>query len=89
MPRDNYSHMDGINDTQVDVGYSFDYPKRSWSHNIFANGLVGTPFPEDVKRDLMKWRTTTGGSEEVRRHLDAITYKEYIEGELGLSPEVT
>ncbi len=89
IPRDNYSHMDGINDTQVDVGYFFDQPKRAWAHNIFANRLEGTPFSEDVKRDLMKWRTTTGGSEEVRKHLDTITYKQYLEGELGLSPEVT
>jgi spermidine dehydrogenase len=89
IPRDNYSHMDGINDTQVDVGYCFDSPKRSWAHNIFANRLEGTPFSEDVKRDLMKWRTTTGGSEEVRKRLDAITYKDYIERELGLSHEVT
>jgi spermidine dehydrogenase len=89
IPRDNYSHMDGINDTQVDVGYFFDQPKRSWAKNIFANNFDGAPFSEGVKRDLMKWRTTTGGSEEVRRHLDTITYKQYIEGELGLSPEVT
>ena len=89
IPRDNYSHMDGINDTQVDVGYYFDQPKPTWMRNIFANRLEGAPFPENVKRDLMKWRTTTGGSEEVRRHLDAITYKEYIEGDLGLCPEVT
>jgi spermidine dehydrogenase len=89
VPRDNYSHMDGINDTQVDVGYFFDGPKPAWAHNIFANNFEGAPFSEGVKRDLMKWRTTTGGSEEVRRHLDTITYKEYIEGELGLSPEVT
>jgi spermidine dehydrogenase len=89
IPRDNYSHMDGINDTQVDVGYCFDGPKHSWARNIFANQLEGTPFPEAVRRDLMKWRTTTGGSEEVRRHLDTITYKDYLERELGLSPEVT
>ncbi len=89
IPRDNYSHMDGINDTQVDVGYCFDGAGKLWRHNIFANNLEGTPFPENVKRDLMKWRTTTGGAEEVRRHLDTITYKQYIEGDLGLSPEVT
>ncbi len=57
--------------------------------NIFANHLEGAPFSEAVKRDLMKWRTTTGGNEELRRHLDTITYKQYMEGELGLSPEVT
>ncbi len=89
IPRDNYSHMDGINDTQVDVGYFFDQPKRAWARNIFANGLKDAPFSENVKRDLMKWRTTTGGNEEVRRHLDTITYKQYIEGDLGLNPEVT
>jgi spermidine dehydrogenase len=89
IPRDNYSHMDGLSDTQVDVGYFFDQPKPTWLRNIFANRLEGAPFSEDVKRDLMKWRTTTGGSEEVRRHLDAITYKQYIEGELALSPAVT
>jgi spermidine dehydrogenase len=89
IPRDNYSHMDGINDTQVDVGYFFEEPKPLWSHNIFANRLEGTPFSDQVKSDLMKWRTTTGASEELRRHLDTITYKEYIESDLGLSPEVT
>lgn len=86
IPRDNYSHMDGINDTQVDVGYCFG---GKWVYNIFANGLAGAPFSEAVKRDLMTWRKTTGGSEETRRHLDSITYRQYLEAELGLSPEVT
>ena len=86
IPRDNYSHMDGINDTQVDVAYYLD---GKWANNIFANDLAGTPFSEKVKRDLLKWRTTTGGSEQTQRHLDSITYKQYIEEELGLSPEVT
>ena len=89
IPRDNYSHMDGIGDASVDVGYCFDEPTRTWARNIFANHLDGAPFSAAVKRDLMKWRTTTGGNEDVRRHLDSITYKQYIEGELGLSAEVT
>lgn len=86
IPRDNYSHMDGINDTQVDVGYYFN---GKWLKNIFADQLAGAPFPDAIKRDLWKWRTTTGGSEQVQRHLDTITYKQYLEGELGLAPEVT
>ena len=86
VPRDNYSHMDGIYDTQVDVGYFFN---GKWSNNIFAHALEGTPFPENVRRDLLKWRATTGGNEQVQRRLDTITYKQHIEGELGLSPEVT
>ncbi len=86
IPRDNYSHMDGINDTQVDVGYYF---SGKWTRNIFSTDLSGTPFSDSVKRDLRRWRETTGGSEETRKHLDSITYKDYIERELGLSPEVT
>lgn len=93
FPRDNYSHMDGINDTQVDVAYYFGAQpsgtKSVWAHNLFTNNWNGAPFPDEVKRDLMRWRTTTGGSEEVRRHLDSISYKQYLEGELGLHPEVT
>lgn len=89
IPRDNYSHMDGIGDTQVDVGYFFNGAKPAWAHNIFAKGLEGTPFSGEVKRDLIKWRNTTGGNEDLRRHLDTITYKQYIEDELKLSPEVT
>jgi spermidine dehydrogenase len=91
--RDNYSHMDGINDTQVDIGYYFGRQpgdrKPLWVRNIFANKLEGTPFAAAVKRDLLKWRRTTGGSQAVQRHLDTLTYKQYLEGELGLSPEVT
>jgi spermidine dehydrogenase len=98
FPRDNYSHMDGINDTQVDIGYYFGgyYIGRQagggkpiWARNIFANQLEGAPFSDQVKRDLLKWRSTTGGSQTAQRHLDGITYKQYLEGELGLSPEVT
>ena len=48
FPRDNYSHMDGINDTQVDIGYYFGRrpgdSKPLWAHNIFANNLEGAPF---------------------------------------------
>jgi spermidine dehydrogenase len=93
FPRDNYSHMDGINDTQVDIGYHFGHQpggsKPLWARNIFPNQLGGTPFSDAVKRDLLKWRGATGGSEEVRRHLDTVTYKQYLEGELKLDPQVT
>ena len=48
FPRDNYSHMDGINDTQVDIGYYFGRQpggqKPLWVRNIFANKLEGAPF---------------------------------------------
>ena len=88
FPRDNYSHMDGINDTQVDVAYFFGR-QGGWAHNIFANNLEETPYSPEVKAGLMKWRAATGGTEAVRRHLDTISYQQYLEGELGLPPEVT
>ncbi len=93
FPRDNYSHMDGINDTQVDIGYCFGpqpgQSKPLWVRNLFPNKLEGAPFSSQVKSDLLKWRSTTGASEELRRHLDTITYQQYLEGDLGLHPEVT
>jgi spermidine dehydrogenase len=86
IPRDNYSHMDGIDDTQVDVGYFFG---GKWAHNIFADDLRSAPLPDPVKRDLLRWRSSGGGGEAVQRHLDTVTYRDYIERELGLSAEVT
>lgn len=90
---DNYANMDGLNDTQVDIGYFFDQKsgteKPLWVHNIFNNRLEGTPFSEEVKRDLLKWRQTTGATEQQRRYLDTITYKDYLENVMGYRPEVT
>lgn len=91
---DNYAHMEGVDESLVDVGYFFDEhsgaPRPTWLRNIWANGLADAPFPDDVKRDLLKWRNSTGEStDEFRRKLDTMTYKDYIERELGLRPEVT
>jgi spermidine dehydrogenase len=93
FPFDNYANLDGLNDTQVDIGYYFDRTsgaeKPTWIRNIFANGLEGTPFPPEVRSDLLKWRNTTGATEEQKRFLDTITYKDYLERVMGYRPEVT
>ncbi len=94
IPLDNYAHMDGVNETQVDVGYFFDAQSGAagpkWMRNIWGNDLAGTPFPDDVRRDLLRWRNTSGqGSDAFRRTLDGMTYAQYLEGQLGLRPEVT
>jgi spermidine dehydrogenase len=91
IPLDNYAHMDGVNETQVDVGYWFDGPSGGrWMRNIWANDLEGTPFSAEVKADLLRWRTTSGESgEEARRALDTMTYAQVLEQKLGLRPEVT
>ena len=66
---DNYAHMEGVDESLVDVGYFFDQssgaPKPTWLRNIWANKLDGTPYSDDVKRDLLKWRNAVG--EEHRR----------------------
>jgi len=54
LPRDNYSHMDGINDTQVDVGLFFRPTEAFLVPQHLRKSSGGTPFSEDVKRDLMK-----------------------------------
>jgi spermidine dehydrogenase len=94
IPLDNYAHMDGVNETQVDVGYYFD--KRTgaagptWLRNIWQNDLADTPFPPAVRADLVRWRNTNGETtEDFRRRLDTMTYAEYLEGVLKLRPEVT
>jgi spermidine dehydrogenase len=94
IPLDNYAHMDGVNETQVDVGYFFDeqsgVAKPTWLRNIWQNNLADAPFSPEVRADLMRWRTTSGDTtEEFRRRLDTMTYAQYLEGVLKLRPEVT
>jgi spermidine dehydrogenase len=91
IPLDNYAHMDGVNETQVDVGYFFESASGPrWMRNIWGNDLEGTPFSEAVRTDLLRWRKTSGESSDAfRRNLDTMTYAEFLERRLGLGPEVT
>jgi len=94
IPLDNYAHMDGVNETQVDVGYFFDSAsgaaKPTWLRNIWQNELADAPFAPEVRADLIRWRRTSGEStDEFRRRLDTMTYAQYLEGVLKFRPEVT
>lgn len=94
IPLDNYAHMDGVNETQVDVGYFFDdrtgASGPTWHRNIWRRELADTPFSPEVRQDLLRWRNTSGETgDEFRRRLDTMTYAAYLEGELRLRPEVT
>jgi spermidine dehydrogenase len=94
IPLDNYAHMDGVNEQQVDVGYFFDErtgaSKPTWLRNIWRSDLADAPFPPEVKADLLRWRRTVPEQgNEFRRRLDTMTYAAYLEGELELHPEVT
>ena len=94
IPLDNYAHMDGVNEFQVDIGYFFDTASGAsgpgWRRNIWRNDLEEAPFTDADKADLLRWRNTAGeGGADFRQRLDGMTYAEYLEGVLNLRPEVT
>jgi spermidine dehydrogenase len=86
--RDNYSNMDGFQESQVDIGYFFG--AAGWHKNIWMNALAETPFSAAARRDLLKWRANHGPvSQAENRHLDTITYKDYLERVCAYDPGVT
>jgi spermidine dehydrogenase len=94
IPLDNYAQMDGVNEFQVDIGYFFDehmgMQRPTWLKNIWQNDLAEAPFSAEVKRDLLRWRSAPAEtSEQFRRKLDTMTYRDFLEKEMGLRPEVT
>lgn len=94
VPMDNYAHMDGVNEFQVDIGYYFDRESGAatptWLRNIWQNDLAEAPFSPEVKAALLRWRNTNGQSGDAfARMLDTMTYKDYLEKTLGFPREVT
>ena len=92
--RDNYSNMDGFQETQVDVGYFFDRAqgadKPGWRRNIWSSALKDTPYTDAARRDLLRWRADHGPlSEAENRHLDTLTYRDYLEKVRGYDAAVT
>jgi spermidine dehydrogenase len=86
--RDNYSNMDGFQESQVDIGYFFG--AAGWRKNIWANALAETPYSASARRDLLKWRANHGPLNDAEnRHLDTLTYKDYLEKVCGYDPAVT
>ncbi len=94
FPRDNYSSMDGFQESQVDVGYFFDRPQGAesprWHRNIWGNSLADTPYSAVARRDLLRWRHNNGPvSDAENRYLDTLTYREYLEDVRGYDAAVT
>lgn len=86
--RDNYSNMDGFQESQVDIGYFFG--TAAWRKNIWANALAKTPFSATARRDLLRWRANHWPiSEAESRRLDTLTYKDYLEKVCAYDPAVT
>ena len=90
---DNYGFME-VNEDQVSVGHFFNDPGGAprWLTNVWARRLEGTPLPDPVKRDLLRWRSSSVkpyDKPDFGPWLDSMTYKQFLEQQLGLSPEVT
>lgn len=74
-------------------GYFFDTPRPHWVTNPWAHELEGTPWPAEVRRELLRWVNEPvpefkGTEEQLERWLDTITYEEYLTKFRGLHPEV-
>ncbi|HTE45267.1 MAG TPA: FAD/NAD(P)-binding protein [Gemmatimonadaceae bacterium] len=101
MAQDNYQPMEGIGEYGVDIGYFFDQHSTiaktnvpTWRKNIWQNDLADLPVSDDVKRDLVAWRSTNPDTkgmagEQFARYLDTMSYRDYLEKVLGHKPEVT
>ncbi len=92
--RDNYSNMDGFQETQVDVGYFFDRAQGAdqpyWRRNIWSTAFKDTPYTDAARRDLLRWRADHAAlSEAEHRYLDTLTYREYLEKVRGYDAAVT
>jgi spermidine dehydrogenase len=80
--------------TSKSIGYFFGGQGRGtghWVGGIWENAFKGTPYPEAVRRDFLRWRNSkerfyTG--EHYERWLDGMTYEQYLQKVMGLSPEV-
>ena len=66
-----------------------------WVRNMWSDDLARAPYPDHVRRDLLRWRRRMDKPRELsdrdalERWLDTMTYGEYLEDVLGLGPEVT
>jgi spermidine dehydrogenase len=92
--RENYGFM-LWGDASENNGYFFDEThgtKPAWTRDIWRNGMDGTPWSEDQRRDLLAWRRNTErphtGS-DFERWLDSMTLQQYVEDVLGHGPHVS
>jgi len=93
--RENYVFM-YWGDRSPSLGWYFDEKpfkvKPTWVADMFERKMEGTPFPQKVRNDFEKWRTSHQryySGKDYQAWLDTMTYKEYLEKVMGLSPEVT
>lgn len=63
-----------------------------WVAGFWESEFEGTPYPEKVRKDFVRWRDVTDRryeGEDYGRWLDSMTYKDYLEKVLTVDPEIT
>ena len=92
FPRTNYQYQLWADDFE-NHGFYFDSPKPHWVRNPWGHRLEGTPWPEDVRRDLLRWREEPvepwkGDAESLKLYLDSMTYEQWLTGVRKFHPDV-
>ena len=92
IPNTNYVWQFWVDDFE-NHGFYFDSPTPHWVRNPWGHRLEGTPWPEEVRRDLLRWREERvepwqGDAESLKLHLDSMTYEQWLTGVRKLRPEV-
>ena len=77
---------------KLDVGHLFKVNQEyQWVKNIWEDDLSRAPWPQELKRDMLKafkGTETAHPMEGLGPWLDSMTYQSYLENELGLHPGV-
>ncbi|HWR58533.1 MAG TPA: NAD(P)-binding protein, partial [Thermodesulfovibrionales bacterium] len=74
------------------IGYYYGKEKGGWLAGFWENKLEGTPYPEKIRKDFLRWKNITDrqyDGSDYGRWLDLMTYQHYLEKVLGLHPEIT
>jgi len=94
--RENYASMFWCDET-MKVGYFFDKlaegdkPRWILAEELWQTHLNGTKYSQQVRADFHTWRNTTQRyyeGNDFAHWLDTMTYKDYVEKVMGLSPEI-
>jgi spermidine dehydrogenase len=90
--KDNYGYLVAGMD-EASIGHFFDTGGNGqWSVDMWKNELEGTPFTDQQRRSLLNWYNAGNtrqfaNQDEARRSLDGMSYKQFLEVELGIGSE--
>jgi spermidine dehydrogenase len=92
---DNYGYMLWTDDA-ASVGHFFDEASHGvtprWAKDAWASKLEATPFPAGLRAELLRWRASDlkpYAGDDFGRWLDGMSYKQFLEEQLGLPHQVT